>query len=115
VSPDGKGEHAAQPGQHALPLAGEQCEQNLGIGRGAEGDALRRQFPAKLVEIVDLAVEDDGGETVVLHPRLVGAGVQVKNGQATGGPRRYPHSPTPLPHRGHGYGMGGHSPDCVKC
>ena len=80
--PDGESEHAAQPGQHAFALAGEQRQQDFGVGRGAEGNAINLQRPAQFAEVVNLAVEDDGVAPIGGHHRLVGAGVQVENGQA---------------------------------
>ena len=112
--PDGKSEHAAQPRQHALALSGEQRQQDFRIGRGAEGNAINLQRPAQLAEVVNLAVEDDGVAPVGGHHRLVGAGVEVENGQAAMAQNDAFARPHPFRVRAAVVHAGGHTPDGIK-
>src|SRR5262249_4785235 len=56
--PDGEGVHAAEPVHDVLADSGVGLEQDLGVTRGSQDNALLTQLLAKLDVVVDLAVVD---------------------------------------------------------
>ena len=79
--PDGKSEHAAQLLQHLLAPLLVPVQQNFGVGPGGEGVPGAHQFGGQLLEVVDLAVKDDG-EVLVLIEHGLFAALQVNDGKA---------------------------------
>jgi hypothetical protein len=55
-------------------------QQHLGVAAGAEACALRLQLGAERLEVIDLAVEDDG-QPPVLRPHRLGPAGQVDDRQ----------------------------------
>src|SRR5690606_4961552 len=72
--PDGKGEHAAQVPDDVIPILLVAVDDGLGVAARGEAVALRFQVRAKLMVVVDLAIEDDVDRPVLVGDRLLAPG-----------------------------------------
>ena len=71
---DRKGEHAVEEGEHPWSVAAVEVQKNLGVALRVEAGAVSGQVAAKLLEVVDFAVERDGKVAIVAGHWLVGFG-----------------------------------------
>ena len=72
--PEREREHAAEA-RHALLAPGlPGVDDHLGVAAGAEDVAQRLQLGHQLLEVVDLAVEDDADAAVLVEQRLLAGG-----------------------------------------
>ncbi len=78
--PDREGEHPAQLLEALRALLLVEVDDDFRVGVGAEPVPLRDERRAKLLEIVNLAVEDDPDRAVLVRERLVPLG-QVNDAQ----------------------------------
>ncbi|OHB66343.1 MAG: hypothetical protein A2V70_10120 [Planctomycetes bacterium RBG_13_63_9] len=78
--PDRKRKHPPQPRDQLLAVLLVEMDQHFGVRPAAEPVALGLKLPAKLLEVVDLPVEDDLDRPILVAHGLVAA-IDINNRQ----------------------------------